>query len=78
MAWGKSITKFGVCGNFKFECHTLTDVKATRSLVRPRIMSQIHFVASTNESDNADILNAKTLTVDLPPIKFSLYFSFSG
>lgn len=61
MAWGYQHIKWGVCGNFKFEIVTLTDIKTTRSLIKPRTMSQVNFVASTNETDNADVLLAKTL-----------------
>jgi hypothetical protein len=62
MAWGQTLKTFGVCGNFRFAVHTLTDIKATRSLIRPMNMVRTFFVASTNETDNADILNAQTLS----------------
>lgn len=61
MAWGTSRTTFGTCGNFKFEIITLTDVKATRSLVKPTTMSQVHASYSTNVTDNKDVLAAQTL-----------------
>lgn len=60
MAWGATKKLFGVCGNFKYEIYSLTDVKATRSLVKPA-MNKVYQVASTNTSDNADIFNSKTL-----------------
>ncbi len=60
MAWGTTKKLFGTCGNFKFEIYSLTDVKATRSLIKPGVQA-IKFVASTNTSDGADIFNAKTL-----------------
>lgn len=61
MAWGTTRKMFGVCGNFKYEMITLTDVKATRSVIRPTIPSRVMFVASTNESDNKDVLAGQTL-----------------
>ena len=61
MAWSISRGVHGVCGNFKFEIFSLTDIKATRSLVKPR-MGQVHFVSSTNLTDNADILAGRTLS----------------
>jgi len=60
MAWGVSRKVFGTCGNFKFVFYDLTDVKATRSLIKP-MLNKVSFVASTNTSDNADVFNAKTL-----------------
>jgi len=64
MAWtdgnGQNLLTFGVCGNFRFEIYSLTDVKATRSLVKP-MMDRVRMVASTNETDNTDVLNAKSL-----------------
>lgn len=62
MAWGDTKIAFGTCGNFKFEFHDLTDVKATRSLIRPTtVHNKVHFVASTNETDGADVFGAQTL-----------------
>lgn len=61
MAWSKTRGIFGVCGNFRFEIAKLTDIKATRSLYRPRTMNKVYFVASTNLTDNADVLAAQTL-----------------
>lgn len=61
MAWSKAIPKFGVCGNFKFEIWSLTDIKATRSLIKPITMSQVHFTVSTNVTDGTDVLAAQTL-----------------
>ena len=52
---------FGVCGNFRLEIWDLTDVKATRSIVKP-MMDRIRVASSTNTSDNADVFNAKTLS----------------
>jgi len=64
MAWGYTRHKFGVCGNFKFEFISLTDVKATRSLIKPTLPTKCAFVATTNLTDNADILAGKTLAWD--------------
>ena len=61
MAWSKALKTFGVCGNFRFAVHTLTDIKATKSLIKPMNMDRVYFVASTNETDNADVLLAQTL-----------------
>ena len=61
MAWGTTRKMFGVCGNFKYEMVTLTDVKATRSIIRPTVPSRVMFVATTNETDKADVFNGKTL-----------------
>lgn len=61
MAWSISRGIHGVCGNFKFEIFNLTDIKSTRSLIKPR-MGQVHFVSSTNTTDNADVLGAGTLS----------------
>lgn len=62
MAWGFSRTGFGVCGNFKFEFHALTDAKATRSLVYATYVPKIHFSTSVNTTDNADTFNAQSLS----------------
>ena len=61
MAWTIGRKAFGTCGNFKFEIFNLTDVKATRSLIKPR-MGRVDFVSSTNTTDNADVLAGQTLS----------------
>ncbi len=60
MVWGKTRGVFGTCGNFKFEIYTLTDVKATRSLVKP-MMNNVYMAASTNVTDNTDVFAAQPL-----------------
>lgn len=60
MVWGNNKTFFGTCGNFKFEIYTLTDIKSTRSLILPGL-TKVDFIASINLTDNADILNGRTL-----------------
>ena len=62
MAWSHTKGKFGVCGNFRFAFINLTDIKATRSIVKPEGFNSIKFVASTNTSDNADVLLAKKVS----------------
>lgn len=61
MAWSRALKTFGVCGNFRFEIANLTDIKATRSLYKPRTMNRVYFVASTNLTDATDVLAAQTL-----------------
>jgi len=61
MAWGTTKKIFGVCGNFKFEFVNLTNVKATQSLIKPVRMNRIHFVSTTNLTDNTDHLAGQTL-----------------
>jgi hypothetical protein len=41
--------------------YTLTDIKATRSVVYPAGLSSVKFVASVNTSDKADVLAGQTL-----------------
>ena len=60
MAWTATKKMFGVCGNFKWEILNLTDVKATRSVVKPGFTT-VYQAYSTNTSDNKDVLNAQTL-----------------
>ena len=61
MAWSYSRKTFGVCGNFRFSFIDLTDVKATRSIIKPEGINSVKFTASTNTTDNDDVLLTKTL-----------------
>ena len=61
MAWSITRKAFGTCGNFKFVFYRLTDVKTTRSVIEPKGLSFVKFVATTNETDNADVFAGKTL-----------------
>lgn len=61
MTWGTTLKTFGVCGNFRFAIHDLTDIKATRSLLKPMNMDRVYYVSSTNTTDNADVLAGQTL-----------------
>jgi len=64
MAWTATKSAFGVCGNFRFAFYDLTDIKATRSLIKPEGIGAVKFVASTNTTDNTDVLLAKALKWD--------------
>lgn len=59
MVWAWSKKTFGVCGNFKFAFIDLTDIKATRSIVKPEGFNSIKFASSTNTSNNTDVLLTK-------------------
>lgn len=61
MAWSFTKKTFGVCGNFRFAFYNLTDIKATRSVVKPEGFNSVKFLVSTNTTDNADVLAGKTL-----------------
>jgi len=61
MSWGYTKKAFGVCGNFRFAFIDLTDIKATRSVVKPEGFNSIKFVCTTNTSDKQDVLLGKTL-----------------
>lgn len=56
-----TITSFGTCGNFKFEFVNLTDVKATRNIIKPKHCRNVGFVTSINTTDGTDLLKAQTL-----------------
>jgi len=60
MSWEYTKKQFGVCGNFRWEIIALTDIKATRSIIRPGF-TRIFQAYSTNTSDNKDVLNAQTV-----------------
>ena len=59
MAFSFERTKFGVCCNFRFKIFSVTDAQSTTSIVNP--VMNVSFVASTNTSDNADVMGAKPL-----------------
>ena len=52
---------FGVCGNFRFKFYDITEAQNTRSIINTD-MQGVHFVASTNTSDNTDNFKAQTLS----------------
>ena len=62
MTWSYTKDIFGVCGNFRFAFVSLTDIKATRSIVRPEGFNSIKFTASTNTTDSADVLLTKKVS----------------
>lgn len=59
MAFSIKRTFLGVCGNFRFRFYTITDVQDTISIFDTAI--NVLFCNSTNETDAADIFNAKPL-----------------
>ena len=61
MAWGYTRKIFGVCGNFRFSFIDLTDVKATRSLIRPAGLNSVKFISTVNTTDTADVFAGVTL-----------------
>ncbi len=61
MAWGTSRSCFGTCGNFKYEFHDLTDVKATRSVMKPNYCRFPAFISSVNTTDGTDLFKAQFL-----------------
>jgi hypothetical protein len=62
MAWSYTKKVFGVCGNFRYAFYNLTDIKATRSLIRPDGITRVRFSCSTNTTDGTDVLLGQTLT----------------